>query len=240
MVEHYFTAEPASADERSTLTVELAGREVTVHTAPGVFSAGRLDLGTRVLLRSVPPPPATGAPARPRLRLGADRADPRAGSPGGDRVGGGRQPACPGPAAAHRRRPRADEPAGRRAGRGPRRRDVRGHLVQPAHPGGQGRPARDARRAGSGGSSRTARRGSWCSAPSGRTRSRHGSRGQGLATDEGRPAPRASGCCGSDRTTDAGSRRPARSTVSPARPGPRPRRRPAPPDRPARPGPPRP
>lgn len=60
MVEHYFTAEPASADERSTLTVELAGREITAHTAPGVFSAGRLDLGTRVLLRSVPSPPATG------------------------------------------------------------------------------------------------------------------------------------------------------------------------------------
>ncbi|MDO8107398.1 methyltransferase [Isoptericola sp. b441] len=60
MVEHYFTAEPASADERSTLTVELAGRPVVVHTAPGVFSAGRLDLGTRVLLRGVPTPPATG------------------------------------------------------------------------------------------------------------------------------------------------------------------------------------
>lgn len=60
MVDHYFTAEPASADERSTLTVPLAGRELTVHTAPGVFSAGRLDLGTRVLLREVPDPPATG------------------------------------------------------------------------------------------------------------------------------------------------------------------------------------
>ncbi|MCV2393454.1 class I SAM-dependent methyltransferase [Actinotalea sp. M2MS4P-6] len=42
------------------MTVPLAGRDVVVHTAPGVFSAGRLDLGTRVLLRSVPQPPAGG------------------------------------------------------------------------------------------------------------------------------------------------------------------------------------
>lgn len=58
--DHYFTAEPASADQRSTLTVELAGRELRVQTAPGVFSGGRLDLGTRVLLRTVPAPPPTG------------------------------------------------------------------------------------------------------------------------------------------------------------------------------------
>jgi 16S rRNA G1207 methylase RsmC len=58
--EHYFTARPASADERRTLTVRLAGREVTVETAGGVFSPGRLDLGTEVLLRSAPEPPSTG------------------------------------------------------------------------------------------------------------------------------------------------------------------------------------
>ena len=58
--DHYFTARPASADERRTLTVRLAGREVTVETAGGVFSPGRLDLGTEVLLRTVPPPPSTG------------------------------------------------------------------------------------------------------------------------------------------------------------------------------------
>jgi len=58
--DHYFTAWPASADERRTLSVRLAGRDVTVETAGGVFSPGRLDLGTQVLLRSVPQPPATG------------------------------------------------------------------------------------------------------------------------------------------------------------------------------------
>jgi 16S rRNA G1207 methylase RsmC len=58
--DHYFTAEPASAAERGTLTVTLAGREVRAHTAAGVFSGSRLDLGTHVLLREVPEPPAGG------------------------------------------------------------------------------------------------------------------------------------------------------------------------------------
>ena len=60
MADHYFTAEPASADERRRLTVRLAGREVSVHTAPGVFSGSRLDPGTRVLLSTVPAPPQAG------------------------------------------------------------------------------------------------------------------------------------------------------------------------------------
>ena len=34
--DHYFTAEPASAAERRTLDVRLAGRDVTVHTAAGL------------------------------------------------------------------------------------------------------------------------------------------------------------------------------------------------------------
>ncbi|MBC7289839.1 MAG: methyltransferase [Actinotalea sp.] len=58
--DHYFTAAPASDGERRRLPVVLAGREVEVETAGGVFSPDHVDLGTRVLLRSVPPPPATG------------------------------------------------------------------------------------------------------------------------------------------------------------------------------------
>jgi len=58
--DHYFSARPASADERRDLEVVLAGREVTVQTAAGVFSGHRIDLGTRVLLRAVPAPPAQG------------------------------------------------------------------------------------------------------------------------------------------------------------------------------------
>jgi 16S rRNA G1207 methylase RsmC len=56
--DHYFTARPASTDERRTLAVRLGGHDVEVETAPGIFSPGRVDLGTQVLLRSVPAPPA--------------------------------------------------------------------------------------------------------------------------------------------------------------------------------------
>lgn len=58
--DHYFTAAPASADERRRLRVRLAGREVEVEVAPGVFSPGGLDKGTAVLLDEAPTPPATG------------------------------------------------------------------------------------------------------------------------------------------------------------------------------------
>lgn len=58
--DHYFSARPATPDERRTRTVELAGREVRVQTANGVFSPGHVDLGTRVLLREVPDPPPSG------------------------------------------------------------------------------------------------------------------------------------------------------------------------------------
>ena len=51
--EHYFSREPASAAQRRTITVRLAGRDVDVETAPGVFSPGHVDLGTRVLLRTL-------------------------------------------------------------------------------------------------------------------------------------------------------------------------------------------
>lgn len=60
MTEHYFTAAPVSGGRTRELAVRLAGREVTVLTADGVFSGGRVDLGTSVLLREVPAPPADG------------------------------------------------------------------------------------------------------------------------------------------------------------------------------------
>ena len=58
--EHYFSAEPASPAEQRTLHVRLRGRDVEVSTAGGVFSPTRLDLGTQVLLRTVPDPPPEG------------------------------------------------------------------------------------------------------------------------------------------------------------------------------------
>jgi 16S rRNA (guanine1207-N2)-methyltransferase len=53
---HYF-ATPQGQAEHRTVQITLAGRDVEVVTADGVFSGGRLDLGTRVLLREVPAPP---------------------------------------------------------------------------------------------------------------------------------------------------------------------------------------
>ncbi len=58
--DHYFTAEPASAAERRELRVHLAGREVIVATAPGIFCPDRVDIGTAVLLREAPTPPPAG------------------------------------------------------------------------------------------------------------------------------------------------------------------------------------
>ncbi len=60
MPDHYFTAEPASAADLRPLEVSLAERALSVHTARGVFSPDRVDHGTAVLLRHVPPPPAEG------------------------------------------------------------------------------------------------------------------------------------------------------------------------------------
>lgn len=54
--DHYFTARPASADERRIVRVTLAGLDLDVETASGVFSPGHVDLGTRVLLSDVPDP----------------------------------------------------------------------------------------------------------------------------------------------------------------------------------------
>ena len=60
MADHYFSATPASAGELRTRTVRLAGREIEISTAAGVFSPEHLDTGTRVLLEHVPDP-APGA-----------------------------------------------------------------------------------------------------------------------------------------------------------------------------------
>jgi 16S rRNA (guanine1207-N2)-methyltransferase len=58
--DHYFTAQPASDDERRSRTVHLAGRELEVEVAAGVFSPGGVDKGTAVLLDRVPAPPPSG------------------------------------------------------------------------------------------------------------------------------------------------------------------------------------
>ena len=57
---HYFDADPASPARTRTLRVRLAGQDVEVQSASGVFSGDRLDLGTSVLFREVPDPPESG------------------------------------------------------------------------------------------------------------------------------------------------------------------------------------
>ena len=60
MADHYFSAEPGSADVRRTVEARIWGREYTFTTATGVFSRDRLDIGTAVLLREVEPPRTAG------------------------------------------------------------------------------------------------------------------------------------------------------------------------------------
>ncbi len=58
--DHYFSASPNSPANPRTIRVTLAGREVDIATAGGVFSPDRVDVGTAVLLANTPPPPASG------------------------------------------------------------------------------------------------------------------------------------------------------------------------------------
>ena len=58
--DHYFTASPASPENLRRIRVRLAGRDVEVTTAGGVFSPEHVDSGTGVLLANTPPPPPGG------------------------------------------------------------------------------------------------------------------------------------------------------------------------------------
>ena len=58
--EHYFSPNPESELRRRTITATLAGRELSITTAAGVFSPGRVDPGTSVLLAGTPAPPSVG------------------------------------------------------------------------------------------------------------------------------------------------------------------------------------
>lgn len=58
--DHYFSASPGGEFKPRTLSVQLAGRSLTVTTAGGVFSPERLDTGTGVLLGHTPAPPPGG------------------------------------------------------------------------------------------------------------------------------------------------------------------------------------
>ena len=52
--QHYFSSSPETEFKPRTVQVELAGREVSVTTANGIFSPSGIDKGTAVLLGQAP------------------------------------------------------------------------------------------------------------------------------------------------------------------------------------------
>jgi 16S rRNA G1207 methylase RsmC len=58
--DHYFSDRPASASDETTFELDVGDRTLDVVTDAGVFSRGRLDKGTRVLLRHGPEPSSDG------------------------------------------------------------------------------------------------------------------------------------------------------------------------------------
>jgi 16S rRNA (guanine1207-N2)-methyltransferase len=59
VTEHYFSTEPAAPARIREVSFDLGGRHYSLSAAGGVFSAGRLDPGTSVLLRKADLPGAT-------------------------------------------------------------------------------------------------------------------------------------------------------------------------------------
>ncbi|WP_017591788.1 class I SAM-dependent methyltransferase [Nocardiopsis potens] len=60
MAQHYFDSDPEAASRPATVDLVLPDLHLRLGTDRGVFSPGKVDLGTRVLLESVPAPPAGG------------------------------------------------------------------------------------------------------------------------------------------------------------------------------------
>lgn len=58
--DHYFTESPSTEFRSREISVELAGRNVTVETAGGVFSPDHIDTGTSILLECAGELPAQG------------------------------------------------------------------------------------------------------------------------------------------------------------------------------------
>ncbi|MDZ5621381.1 methyltransferase [Nocardioides sp. HM23] len=54
--DHYFSADPAAPFRRAPVRAEVWGHELALTSGSGVFSQGRLDVGTAVLFRETEPP----------------------------------------------------------------------------------------------------------------------------------------------------------------------------------------
>jgi 16S rRNA G1207 methylase RsmC len=57
---HYFSERQETSSDEREIVVDTVEPPLVVRTDRGVFSHGRLDTGTALLLRQAPPPPATG------------------------------------------------------------------------------------------------------------------------------------------------------------------------------------
>jgi 16S rRNA (guanine1207-N2)-methyltransferase len=58
--DHYFSPDPESPERRELVNATVWGRPMTLVSSSGVFAAGRVDLGTGVLFRTVGPPTSPG------------------------------------------------------------------------------------------------------------------------------------------------------------------------------------
>jgi 16S rRNA (guanine1207-N2)-methyltransferase len=58
--EHYFAQRPQADSKPNTVDLVLPDLHLRLSTDRGMFSPDRVDLGTRVLLETVPPPPQAG------------------------------------------------------------------------------------------------------------------------------------------------------------------------------------
>ena len=56
MSEHYFTADPSVPFQREPFSCEVWGHRLDLVSGSGVYSRGRLDIGTAVLFRETTPP----------------------------------------------------------------------------------------------------------------------------------------------------------------------------------------
>ncbi|CUR57873.1 putative methyltransferase small domain protein [metagenome] len=56
MTDHYFSADPSVPFTRVSFTCEVWGRRLDLVSGSGVYSKGRLDIGTAILLRETQPP----------------------------------------------------------------------------------------------------------------------------------------------------------------------------------------
>jgi 16S rRNA (guanine1207-N2)-methyltransferase len=61
VTDHYFSTDPRSTDARTAFDADLWGHRVSLQSASGVFSHGRLDAGTQVLARAAEPRPHSRA-----------------------------------------------------------------------------------------------------------------------------------------------------------------------------------